>query len=217
MNEKKNEINVHNDDTYTVDYEKTNIDNMKNVKLQPIIDDEWYGNKIKIRPFITMSEMFDIVDTVTKVCISADNMGYAPEIKNFMLFTMIIKYYTNITLPEDVNEIYNIFVGTNLNEFVISKINANQYADISKSIDLKIKYNIGIINNKLMAQIQDIVNKMNNITTDMENAISDIDEDEMKRFLKNMEQKDITTSDIVKEIIKATNGKMNSEKATEEK
>ena len=130
---------------------------------------------------------------------------------------MIIKYYTNITLPEDVNEIYNIFVGTNLNEFVINKINANQYADISKSIDLKIKYNIGIINNKLMAQIQDIVNKINNITTDMENAISDIDEDEMKRFLKNMEQKDITTSDIVKEIIKATNGKMNSEKATEEK
>ena len=120
-------------------------------------------------------------------------------------------------MPEDVNEIYNIFVGTNLNEFVINKINANQYADISKSIDLKIKYNIGIINNKLMAQIQDIVNKINNITTDMENAISDIDEDEMKRFLKNMEQKDITTSDIVKEIIKATNEKMNSEKVTEEK
>lgn len=99
----------------------------------------WFGVPVTIKYTISFSEMLEFVDGVVATCFD-DEHGYLPEVRDFATYNNILKYYTNLTLPEDLDKKYDLIYGSNIIEFVMEHISALQWADIDASISRKIKH-----------------------------------------------------------------------------
>ena len=96
-----------------------------------------------------------------------------PELKDIAIRRSVIDLYTNIKLPNDINECHRVLYETNLFEFVIGKINGRQFNMLIASANDKLEYitqsNIDAINRKfgeLISVFEDIASKFEGVDTD---------------------------------------------------
>lgn len=125
------------------------------------------GYVFMLRHVIGIQDVSEIVWRVVQACF-IDDGEYRPEFRDFMLRSEVIDKYTNIMLPDDIHERYDILYRSGIFGTVISNINSDQFDQIMHSIDLKVKYisdsNVSMIESKInevYESIKDVITKMN--------------------------------------------------------
>lgn len=87
---------------------------------------EWNGLRIAVKRTLSFDEAEGFYQGILDTCFS-ENDEYRPETKDFVTGVMVLTYYTNLTLPHDVEEMYRLVMGTDLLDSVMEHINAEQY------------------------------------------------------------------------------------------
>ena len=125
-----------------VDVESTTIKfNGEDIIIKSTID---FGNMLRV-----VSEVFDG---------SFDEDGvYSPELTDFYIRKEIIESYSNVELPINPVDTYNIVYNTELYRSMLGYINQDQIADIFKSIDRRIGYSIKIDEKAKNKKIDEII------------------------------------------------------------
>jgi hypothetical protein len=129
-----------------------------------ISDDEEI--KIEVKYLLSLNEVSSFVNNVIEGCFN-DN-EYYPSMKNFNIIVNAIKFYTNLTLPTNTNNIYDYSYKTNILENIENGCNPIQYKEIMKAINEGIEFRKQEIiqsctSNEIFTNINSVVNEFKNL------------------------------------------------------
>lgn len=145
-------------------------------------DVEWHGKHIKVKKTIPVADVVRLVDSVTKSMFIGENT-YSPETVSFITKCQIIDAYTNVELPEDVNEGVYLVYETDLFDIVRDNASDTQLGDIMDAIDKRISYvlntNIDVVERDLH-NLEETLADMNSVFGD---SISGITPEDMQKFV----------------------------------
>ena len=101
--------------------------------------EEWCGLEITITNTISLKDMMSLVAEVADNCFMDDGR-YIPEVMQPLLDCGVVERYTNINLPGSLEARYDLVMRSGILDFILPKINSNQYNDIVVAVRDRIDY-----------------------------------------------------------------------------
>lgn len=145
--------------------------------------DKWNGLDIEITKVIGMREMMGFVINVVEGCFTSDET-YLPELKDYNIKENIILYYTNIELPDEVVDKYDLLYATDIVDFVVERINKSQIKEIVRSIDKKIEHRAAANIEMVYKQVNDLYVQMNDLFEKIGGAFEGVTQEEISNVMK---------------------------------
>lgn len=170
---------------------KTNKKQISINALEKIMNDNytptevimWNDLEVTINKTLSLQDVLEFVNGVTKSCFSENDNSYMPEVKDFAIKCCIVQLYANFRLPSDVEQRYNLIYCTDVVDVVLKHINNEQLNEIIEAINDKVdniaQANIEMINK----QMEELYASFNNLQTQLENLFSGINSEEMSKFV----------------------------------
>ena len=163
---------------------------MKSDKLMDIIrkgemyeNIDWNGIGLKIKHTLSLPEMMNFVDSVSKLCFSEDTGAYIPEVKDFGIKTYILEMYAGIEMPKSTNDMYDLIYCSDLVYVVMNHINRCQLEEIVQSIDMKIKHLSDAKIDAITKQMNELYTAFDNLEKQLESIFSGISPDDMTKIV----------------------------------
>lgn len=117
------------------------------------VDAEWRGVSIHINTILSFAKALEFSNMVTEMCFASDTGEFIPEAQDFAIRCAIIQFYTNLTMPANLERKHEMVYGTDIIQFVVEYIDKNQFhpllSAIDKKIDIRVKANIEALNAKM--------------------------------------------------------------------
>ena len=136
---------------------------------------EWNGLTLVIKRHLSLAEVVKFVDVCVKACFNNDNASYTPEAKVPAIRSCIVAFYTNITLPENVEKQYDLIYHSMIMDYIVPYIDQTQLDTIIEAIDDKIEHlaaaNLERVN-KQMADLNTTLESMQKQITDVFDGVS---------------------------------------------
>ena len=170
---------------------------LNRLKTTPV---NWNGVSFEVKPYISMADMLDMVKSVTSLCVDDDG-SFLPEVRDFAEKYYILDKYTNLELPEDTSEQYDVIYGTDLVSCVIGWIGTDeQIAEIHRSIDAKISHIARSNVEFLRGRVNDMLTEFDTFMKVMSSTFDGVDPDAINNLASVLSNKDFS-KDIVVEAI----------------
>ena len=95
---------------------------------------DFHGLEIEVQKRIPYVRLSMIIDAVVKSCFDAENGEYIPEVRDFATRLAVASAYTNLELPDETEEQYDMMYGTDLMEKIYEAIDYIQLSTLRGSI-----------------------------------------------------------------------------------
>lgn len=155
------------------------FNNAINDVYMPVTETEWNGLTLYVKKNISFKETLDFVKYVTELCFAEDTHEYLPEARDLAIKIFLIQHYTNIDLPDSLEERNKFIYETDIVQTVLNFVNPYQFNEIIRAIDLKIDYmadaNIEAINKKM----DELYKSFEELSNSLETVFGGINEDSM--------------------------------------
>lgn len=146
-----------------------------NADYTPVIEINWRGIPIQITKHLSLEGMLSFVENVVSNCFAYDTGAYIPEARDFITRCAILESYTNLTLPDDINEKYDVVYSSNIVSFVLQQIDQGEFNSICTAIEKKID-NLAQSNiEALTKQMNEVVAGFNTLEQNLSNIFNGID------------------------------------------
>lgn len=157
---------------------------------------EWNGIEVQITPTISLTSMLEFVNSVVESCF-ADSGEYIPEVKDFAVRRNVLERYANFRLPVDVHKCYDLVYGTDAYGMVFGRLNEIQFNEICLAIDEKIQFKVDTMVDALRANIQNIIDGMNELQEHTKHMFDDMSEEDLKKISDALEQGGLSEEKLV--------------------
>ena len=107
------------------------------IDMKPKVVD-WHGLQLEVRPIITAKEYMSLVHSIVDDCKAPDE-GCAVELVDFAIKANIIATYTNVELPNDLQDLYNVVYASDLYDIVCTVVKQSQIEAIYRAVNLYIE------------------------------------------------------------------------------
>lgn len=165
---------------------------------------EWKGLNITIKHNLTLKDMLSFVDAVVKNCFNESNATYMPEIKDFATRSSIIEYYTNISLPSDVEKRYDLLYRSSVLDKIVRHINMQQFDAMIEAIEDKTAHIAQANIEAVTKQMNEIYASFENIQKQLETSFGSIDKNAIHGVI-NALSNGMDESKIVQAVMAAKN------------
>lgn len=162
---------------------------------------EWNGLTISIKKHLSLSDVAKFVDICTRACFDTDTNVFAPEIKDVAIRSCIVGFYTNITLPQNVEKQYELFYCSGIVEFVTDYIDDHQLNAIKAAINRKVDHIAAANIEYMYKQMNDFDNAINVIQDKMAEMFEGVDADDIKNVIGALSNGAIDEDKLVKAYI----------------
>lgn len=148
--------------------------------VQPFgCDIEWLGYTIHVKRFLDFMEMMGFVNGVTAGCFAKSDNSYMPEARDFFFRCHIVEYYTNIELPDNLEEKNQLVYGTNIIETVLRNVDMGQFQAIIDAIDKKVTNLVDINVKQIIDEAELVYGQINELYEKLTEVFSGIDKETM--------------------------------------
>lgn len=165
---------------------------------------EWNGLEITITHTISLQDMMSLVSEVAENCFLNDGR-YIPEVMQPLLDCGVVEHYTNINLPSNLEARYELVSKSGIIDFIMPKINSNQYNDIVVAVRDRIDYAC----DSNTAEFRRSVDKMTEFMSDIQEKITemfgDISAEDVKKVFGDAGDARSVEARVVDEYIKQKN------------
>lgn len=173
------------------------------------IEVEWKGLPILVKHHLSLGEIIAFTDSVVSSCFMADTNEYIPEIKDFATRCSILQYYSNVQLPEDLDEKCEMIYSSDIISCVAQNIDAPQFnsmcAAIDKKIDSIVQSNIGALNQ----QMSEVVSGFKALEKQLSAAFDGIDNGTISKIANAVANGSFDEDKLVQAYSKKLNGENN--------
>ena len=142
-------------------------------------DIEWLGYTIHVKRFLDFMEMMGFVNGVTAGCFAKSDNSYMPEARDFFFRCHIVEYYTNIELPDNLEEKNQLVYGTNIIETVLRNVDMGQFQAIIDAIDKKVTNIVDINVKQINDEAEFIYSQIKELYEKLTEVFSGIDKETM--------------------------------------
>ena len=139
-------------------------------KFENTIEAEWNGLPVAITHTISLGDMIALVTEVADNCFMEDGR-FMPEVMQPLLDCGVVARYTNISLPSNLATRYELVMKSGIMDFILPKINSNQYNDIVVAVRDKIDYMCDANTIAFNHAMESMSNVMSNIQGSMSGLI----------------------------------------------
>ena len=146
---------------------------------------EWNGIEIEVRRNIGMGDACAFVDFMRKACFSDDG-EYLPEAKEPAFRALVVRLYTNITMPSNAAKQYDILMHTDLVPQIVSRIDGAQLGLIIQAIDEKIEYACKSNIDFVKKQMTDASKAIETLLSDVSSVFSGVSQDDIAKLASAM-------------------------------
>lgn len=143
----------------------------------------WCGYEVSVKRFVSLADTMHFVDGVVSGCFAEADGDYMPEVRDFFFRCSLVEFYTNVSLPENVEEKNAIVYGTDIVDLVMQNIDKGQLRAIMDSIEKKVNYLVNTNIKKLEDEVSGVVEKVVPMFGQLQEIISDVNGDELSRFI----------------------------------
>lgn len=140
----------------------------------------WREQEILIRRTISYDEMSVFVKTVVNACFDEETGAYEPQNRDFMYKYGEILFFTNVELPKETGEAYDIVYALNLNDIIEEHADIHQIADIQNAISEAIEYRLEQNLDSLKAELR----KFKDVFMALGETMSSIDPEDIRVAMK---------------------------------
>lgn len=154
-------------------FEKAVKDNSK----PNVTTEKWCGLDVAITHTISLKDMMSLVSEVADNCF-LENGRYIPEMMQPLLECCVVDRYTNINLPTNIESRYELVLRSGIMDFIMPRINSNQYNDIVVAIRDKVDYMCDartVEFERVMEKMAESVDKLHDSANSLFENISDED------------------------------------------
>lgn len=173
-----------------------------NEDYSPIQYVDWHGLKIAVKRHMSLKEVAKFVDVCTKACFNSDDGQYTPEAKDMAVRSCILAFYTNIDLPDSIEDQYEAIYHSMILDEVMPNIDSEQFKAVLRAIDEKVSHlaegNISFLNER----INDACNIIDGIQDKMSTLFGDVSADELKGVITALSSGTIDEEKIIEEYFK---------------
>lgn len=166
---------------------------------------EWNGIEVVIKKTLSLKEMLEFVDGVTKSCFNEDTNAYRPEALDFAVKIFVLEKYANFNLPKNIELKYDLIYQSDVVSHIIPHINSEQFKEIISSINKKVdnlaQANVEAINR----QMNELYNAFNNLQENLGTVFSGINPEDLKNAMGYLSTGQVFTDDKIVEIYNKTN------------
>lgn len=145
----------------------------------------WNGIQLNVKRYISLAEMLEFVDYVTKMCFGDDN-EYRPELKDMAIKICTLEKFAGVVLPEDVSKTYDIIYGTDIVRVVYDAIDPEQIAEIVHAIDVKVANTARANIERVNAELDKINKRFEDIQASIEKVFSNVSPEDITAMLKSI-------------------------------
>jgi len=155
---------------------------------------------LTINPNITFAERTSMIDDICKIVFDGEDKydieSYNPNLVNFAKKYVALMYFTDITMPEDLETVFELVMNTTLYDDMSTYVEpalTSIFADVDETI--RTYRNTGIYNHnfKMLAK------KLNVFFDKVSEQFKDIDMNEIMTMLENF--KGLDTNSIIEKIV----------------
>lgn len=162
---------------------------------------------IQIKKTITLPEMMLFVQEVVEACIDGETGEYIPEAYDFAIRSAVLTHYANFAMPANLEKQYWLIYNTRAFQQVLNNINEQQFNDIIRAIDRKVKYMLDVMSSAAVSKINEVIAKFNDVAAVSTKMFDGASPDDMAKFINGITKlKDMKEEDIAQAIVKAQNG-----------
>lgn len=165
---------------------------------------EWNGIDVLVKKTLSLKEMLEFVDGVTKSCFNEDTNAYRPEAKEFAIKIFVLEKYANFTMPKNIKSKYDLIYQSDIVSCVLKHVNIEQYNEIVSAINQKVnniaQANIEAVNK----QMNELCNSFDNLRSSLEATFSEINADELKNAIGYISGGQIVNDDKILELYSKT-------------
>lgn len=145
----------------------------------------WNGIQLNVKRYISLAEMLEFVDYVTKMCFG-DDIEYRPELKDMAIKICTLEKFAGVVLPEDVSKTYDIIYGTDIVRVVYDAIDPEQIAEIVHAIDVKVANTARANIERVNAELDKINKRFEDIQASIEKVFSNVSPEDITAMLKSI-------------------------------
>lgn len=176
------------------------------------------GLQVKVKPILTFADTIGFTSEAVRSIIDEVDENVAYELYDFIIKSLTLKYFTNISLPNDINEQYQLVYETQLFNNVVQAIDDKFYTNLIKAVNNKIQFELQKIQNHIkvksdlyISQIKDEVQKMLNVYNTIAELYQNTDPDMVNTLIpKLVNLPKLDEKEIVKAVIESRSQNINS-------
>jgi len=115
------------------------------------------GKEILVKSALGLADTIGFVDSVAATVMDSETGDYQPELFDFAFGAMLLMYYTNIALPEDSGEQFDLVCQTDLCFEVKKHLDIEQLDGLHVAAERKIAHQVRCAENTLAAKMADLL------------------------------------------------------------
>ena len=173
-------------------------------KFNNVTTEEWCGLEISITHTISLQDMMSFVAEVSDNCFLEDGR-YVPEAMQPLLDCGVVEHYTNISLPSNLAARYELVMKSGILDFILPRINSNQYNDIVVAVRDKIDYACDSKTaefNHAMSKMAESINELHEASKKLFDGVS---HEDIQKIVSLYDDKHTVEERVVDEYLKQKN------------
>lgn len=170
---------------------------------------DWNGYTLSVKHFLELTEMIDFVNSVVAGCFAKSDNSYIPEARDFFFRCFIVDSYTNIELPESVEEKNTLVYGTNIIETILRYIDMGQFQAIIEAIEKKLNYLVDVNVKQVIDEAELVYQQITELYAKLEDVFSGVSKDDIAAISHAIAGTSIDEKKIVDAVIEARNAEPN--------
>lgn len=113
---------------------------------------EYHGIVFNVTEWIPFDKVLSFVNATAESCFTLDD-EYVPQVDKFAFMSNVIDFYTDINLPDDLDERYKLVMLTDLYDAVIENVNERQIEElrdgVARLVEYKLSVNTCVVNKQI--------------------------------------------------------------------
>lgn len=168
---------------------------------------EWGGLEITVHPTLSLRDMMQFVKEVTQGCFVGDENEFHPEVRTFLNGAALLTYYTNISLPSNTLNAYEIVCNSgDLIDLIIGMLNPWQYSSIQAAIDERLKNYNSVATSIAIRQLETVSSAVEGLESQFAEMFGGISGDDLNAAIRAIGENGLNEEELVNAVLKKRGG-----------
>lgn len=166
---------------------------------------DWYGITITVQKIVSFKKMSEIVQRVAAACFGQEDGSYMPEVMNTALRLCVFEAYTNIELPDDMDEQNFLIFGSGLWDYVTALIDADQLGTIELAINRRVKARLDTNRAEFEHAVNTVVESIAALSEQMSGLMDGVTPEDIRTMISAIGENGIDEAKIVQAVVAEQN------------
>ena len=155
---------------------------------------EYVGTRGKfefsVKRILGFDEAMEFVSSIVVLCSDLDNGVYRPQSLDFAIRFCTLAVYAGIEVPngDNIKKAYDVIYKTDLYDMVREAVDGAQYEALVHAAVQRIKYERDMVVSAAVAQVNQLIAKMNEVMADGQQIMDQLNGEEMSERIHELEK-----------------------------